>query len=114
MSEDRWAEELPHNSNATPPQRPTNSNNPPNNGVTPTSFHKKKHHNRQSRAEKHLEGLLQEASKKEVVQKRKEFTTVINVQLDAYESVTCFRIFPLQVNALCVCLRDSFIRNILQ
>eukprot|EP00956_Cyclotella_meneghiniana_P025623 scaffold53750_cov52-Cyclotella_meneghiniana.AAC.3 len=96
MSEDRWAQKFPHISNATPSQRPTASNNPPNKGVAPTSFHKKKHNHQQSRAEKHLEGLLHEASKKEVLQKRKEFTTVVNVQLDAYESVTSFRIFPLQ------------------
>lgn len=89
MSEDRWAQKCP-----------TASNNPPNKGVAPTSFHKKKHNHQQSRAEKHLEGLLHEASKKEVLQKRKEFTTVVNVQLDAFESVTSFRIFPLQVNAI--------------
>ena len=100
MSEDRWAQKFPHISNPTPSQRPTASNNPPNKGVAPTSFHNKKHNHQQSRAEKHLEGLLHEASKKEVLQKRKEFTTVVNVQLDAYESVTSFRIFPLQVNAI--------------
>jgi hypothetical protein len=71
-------------------------------GILPTSFHKKRRvDHKLSSTEKHLESLLQTASKSEVVQKRKEFVSKQNVQLRAYESVTSFKIFPLQVGARC-------------
>jgi hypothetical protein len=67
-------------------------------GIAPASFHKKRRTcHEQSSTEKHLEEMLQLALKNEVMQKRKNFTDSQNLQLDAYESVTSFRIFPLQV-----------------
>lgn len=92
MSQDRWAHEFKLDSPKHSSPKATTA------GIAPTSFHKKKRTaNELSCTEKHLGELLQLASKNEVVQKRKDFTTGQNVRLEAYESVTSFRIFPLQV-----------------
>lgn len=96
MSEDRWALD----------QQPTEirSQTTPNGltGIPPNSFHKKRRTDdkKLTSTEKHLEQLLHQASKNEVVQKRKDFTIMQKVQLQAYECVTSFRIFPLQVSAV--------------
>ena len=107
--EDRWAHvfslttfphELPDSfdllKNETKPC--TEENRDPA-GIDPTSFHKKKRSNDElSSTEKYIGEILLQASKNEVVLKRKKFTEMQNVRLEAFKAVTCFRIFPLQVS----------------
>jgi hypothetical protein len=100
-SDDRWATEFQLSN--TPVKQPainkTVIQKKNNVGIDPTGFHKKKRsHNELSQTEKALSCLLQQASKNEVVQKRKNYTTVKKAQLEEFESVTDFRIFPLQVS----------------
>ena len=71
-------------------------------GIDPSLFHKKRRHGKaqQSQAEKQLEQLLNEASKNEVVQKRKEYSSTQNNLRDVFLEVTSLKVFPLQDLAL--------------
>lgn len=71
-------------------------------GIDPSLFHKKRRHGKaqQSQAEKQLKQLLNEASKNEVVQKRKEYSSSQNNLRDLFHEVTSLKVFPLQDLAL--------------
>jgi hypothetical protein len=71
------------------------------NGIDPSLFHKKRRKGKeQTAAEKQLNQLLSEASKNEVVQKRKEYSSTQNNQRDVYHDITSLKTFPLQDLAL--------------
>lgn len=71
------------------------------NGIDPSLFHKKRRKiKEQTQAEKQLNRLLSEASKNEVLQKRKEFSSTQNSQRDVYHDITSLKTFPLQDLAL--------------
>lgn len=94
MFEDRWA----RHQTSTGEEAPSKQSSPSDEGIAPSSFYKKRRTKReQSATEKSVAELLQRASKNEVTQRRKSFSAMQKAQLDAYERVTSFRIFPLQV-----------------
>jgi hypothetical protein len=108
-SEDRWVPEfslrnfphaLPDGFTATRSEtKPGAVQNRNTAGIDPTSFHRKKRSDDEiSPAEKYIDDLLLKASKNEVVLKRENYTKLQNVRLKAFEEVTSFRIFPLQVS----------------
>ena len=74
---------------------PTNKTNK-SNGISPSSFYKKNKTQPSTYSEQQLDNILNLASKNEVVQKRREFTSKHKAKEDAYDDVTQFRIFPLQ------------------
>ncbi|KAL3799237.1 hypothetical protein HJC23_012962 [Cyclotella cryptica] len=84
--------------NETKPRREQNRNTA---GINPKSFHKKKRSDNEiSHTEKYIDDLLLQASNNEVVLKRKNFTQIQNIRLEAFAEVTSFRIFPLQSLAM--------------
>lgn len=89
---DRWG-----TTSATVPSLPERSD-----GIDPSLFHKKRRNGKaqQSQAEKQLKQLLNEASKNEVVQKRKEYSSTQNNLRDVFHEVTSLKVFPLQDLAL--------------
>lgn len=89
---DRWAA-----TSAPAPSLPERSD-----GIDPSSFHKKRRNGKapQSQTEKQLKQLLNEASKNEVVQKRKEYSSTQNNLRDVFHEVTSLKVFPLQELAL--------------
>ena len=73
------------------------------NGINPTSFYtmrRNRNSGRLTTAEKQLSNILQLAARNEVVQKRHEFTSIVNLKRDAYREVTKYKIFPLQNMAI--------------
>ena len=72
-------------------------------GIDPSLFHKKRRHggkSEQTQAEKQLKQLLSDASKNEIVQKRKEYSSIQNNMRDVFHAVTSLKTFPLQDLAL--------------
>eukprot|EP00984_Skeletonema_dohrnii_P016347 scaffold7240_cov64-Skeletonema_dohrnii-CCMP3373.AAC.1 len=95
---DRWGT----TSAAAPSADGSDDDTKRSNGIDPSLFYKKRRNGNaeQTHAEKQLKLLLSEASKNEIVQKRKEYSSTQNTQRDVYNDVTSLTTFPLQDLAL--------------
>jgi len=95
---DRWGT----TSAAAPSAAGSDDDTKRSNGIDPSLFYKKRRNGNaeQTHAEKQLKQLLSEASKNEIVQKRKGYSSTQNTQRDVYNDVTSLKTFPLQDLAL--------------